>query len=167
MEQIPSWEANRFVASQEIPHPNITLIISTFNAFCSLHTINTEARTHLARREFLCILATVLQSDLFFPSFHLTINPSSLNHYVVALSTHDNDSGCSTFSSSSYPTLQKPHLLVRLVWKVAILFTRELVWLIGKRSPLSLTNKILIYKVVLKPIGRMDLQYGAELQPPT
>jgi hypothetical protein len=30
--------------------------------------------------------------------------------------------------------------------------TRELIWLIGKRSPLSLNNKILIYKTVLKPI---------------
>ena len=29
--------------------------------------------------------------------------------------------------------------------------TRELIWRIGKRSPLSLTNKILIYKTVLKP----------------
>jgi hypothetical protein len=28
----------------------------------------------------------------------------------------------------------------------------ELIWLFGKRWPLSLTNKILIYKVVLKPI---------------
>jgi len=44
--------------------------------------------------------------------------------------------------------------------------TRELLWLIGKRSPLSLSNKILIYKMVLKPIWSMDLQYGAELQPP-
>jgi len=34
--------------------------------------------------------------------------------------------------------------------------TRELDWLIRKRSPLSLTNKILIYKTVLKPI----LTYG-------
>jgi hypothetical protein len=30
--------------------------------------------------------------------------------------------------------------------------TRELTWLISKRSPLSLTNKILIYKTVRKPI---------------
>jgi hypothetical protein len=29
---------------------------------------------------------------------------------------------------------------------------RELIWLTGKRSPLSLTNKLLIYKTVLKPI---------------
>jgi hypothetical protein len=30
--------------------------------------------------------------------------------------------------------------------------TRELIWLIGKCSPLSLTYKFLIYKMVLKPI---------------
>jgi len=35
--------------------------------------------------------------------------------------------------------------------------TRELTWLIGKRSPLSLTNKILIYKTVLKPIWTYGL----------
>jgi hypothetical protein len=35
--------------------------------------------------------------------------------------------------------------------------TRELTWLIGKRSPPSLTNKILIYKTVLKPIWTYGL----------
>jgi len=35
--------------------------------------------------------------------------------------------------------------------------TRELLWLIGKRSPLSLSNKILIYKTVLKPIWTYGL----------
>ena len=30
--------------------------------------------------------------------------------------------------------------------------TREINWLIGKNSPLSLENKLLIYKMVLKPI---------------
>jgi hypothetical protein len=35
--------------------------------------------------------------------------------------------------------------------------TRELIWLIGKRSPLSLTNKILVYKMVLKPIWTYGL----------
>jgi hypothetical protein len=35
--------------------------------------------------------------------------------------------------------------------------TRELIWLIGKRSPLSLTNKLLVYKMVLKPIWTYGL----------
>ena len=35
--------------------------------------------------------------------------------------------------------------------------TRELLWLIGKRSPLSLSNKILFYKMVLKPIWTYGL----------
>jgi hypothetical protein len=30
--------------------------------------------------------------------------------------------------------------------------TREIYWLIGKHSPLSLENKLLIYKTALKPV---------------
>ena len=37
--------------------------------------------------------------------------------------------------------------------------TREIKWLIGKNSPLSLENKILIYKTILKPVWT----YGIEL----
>jgi hypothetical protein len=37
--------------------------------------------------------------------------------------------------------------------------TREINWLIGKKSPLSLENKLLIYKTVLKPAWT----YGIEL----
>jgi len=37
--------------------------------------------------------------------------------------------------------------------------TREICWLIGKHSPLSLENKLLIYKIVLKPVWT----YGIEL----
>jgi len=37
--------------------------------------------------------------------------------------------------------------------------TREIYWLIGKHSPLSLENKLLIYKTVLKPVWT----YGTEL----
>jgi len=48
----------------------------------------------------------------------------------------------------------------RLTWREHVtktrkhldLKTRELIWLIGKHSPLSLKNKLLIYKTVLKPI---------------
>jgi hypothetical protein len=55
----------------------------------------------------------------------------------------------------------------RLTWKnhVAMkrkqldLKTRVIYWLIGKHSPLSLENKLLIYKTVLKPVWT----YGIEL----
>jgi len=55
----------------------------------------------------------------------------------------------------------------RLTWKnhVAMkrrqldLKTREIYWLIGKHSSLSLENKLLIYKTVLKPVWT----YGIEL----
>ena len=40
--------------------------------------------------------------------------------------------------------------------------TREINWLIGKHSPLSLENKLLIYKTVLKPVWT----YGIELWGP-
>jgi hypothetical protein len=38
-------------------------------------------------------------------------------------------------------------------------YLREIYWLIGKHSPLSLENKLLIYKMVLKPAWT----YGIEL----
>jgi len=55
----------------------------------------------------------------------------------------------------------------QLTWKVHIVTkrrqllhkTRELKWLIGKTSPLSLENKLLLYKTVFKPIWT----YGIEL----
>ena len=40
---------------------------------------------------------------------------------------------------------------------ILIYTVRELIWLIGKHSPLSLTNKLLIYKMVLKPIWTYGL----------
>ena len=44
-------------------------------------------------------------------------------------------------------------------WKHLALKARELYWIIGKHSPLSLTNKVLIYKAILKPAWT----YGIEL----
>ena len=52
------------------------------------------------------------------------------------------------------------HFDKRLTWKNHIAKTRkhldlkthEIYWLIGKHSPLSPPNKLLIYKTVLKPI---------------
>jgi hypothetical protein len=59
------------------------------------------------------------------------------------------------------------HLDRRLTWNCHIstlrkhldLRTKELYWIIGKHSPLSLTNKLLIYKAILKPAWT----YGIEL----
>jgi len=58
-----------------------------------------------------------------------------------------------------------PHFDKRLTWREHVtktrkhldLKTRELIWLMGKHSPLSLTNKLLIYKTVLKPIWTYGL----------
>jgi len=59
------------------------------------------------------------------------------------------------------------HLDRRLTWNCHIstlrkhldLRTKELYWIIGKHSPLSLNNKLLIYKAILKPAWT----YGIEL----
>ena len=59
------------------------------------------------------------------------------------------------------------HFDKRLTWKDHVkterkqldLKTREMYWLIGNHSPLSLENKLLIYKTVLKQV----LTYGTEL----
>ena len=59
------------------------------------------------------------------------------------------------------------HFDRRLTWKEHIVTkrkqldhkTREIKWLIGNNSPLSLENKVLIYKTILKPVWT----YGIEL----
>jgi hypothetical protein len=59
------------------------------------------------------------------------------------------------------------HFNRRLTWKDHVLTerkqldhkTREIKWLIGRHSLLSLENKIIIYKTVLKPVWT----YGIEL----
>jgi hypothetical protein len=35
---------------------------------------------------------------------------------------------------------------------------RKLYWLIGRKSPLSLTNKLFVYKIILKPIWTYGVQ---------
>jgi hypothetical protein len=59
------------------------------------------------------------------------------------------------------------HLDRRLTWNCHIstirkhldLTTKELYWILGKHSPLTLSNKLLIYKEILKPTWT----YGIEL----
>ena len=59
------------------------------------------------------------------------------------------------------------HFDRRLTWKAHVsskrkqldLKTREIKWIIGRHSPLSHENKILIYKTILKPVWT----YGIEL----
>ena len=59
------------------------------------------------------------------------------------------------------------HLDSKLTWREHIINkrkqldhkTRKLLWIIGRTSPLSLENKLLIYKTVLKPVWT----YGIEL----
>ena len=44
--------------------------------------------------------------------------------------------------------------------KQVALKVKELYWLIGSKSPLSLENKLLLYKSIIKPIWTMGLKYG-------
>ena len=63
------------------------------------------------------------------------------------------------------------HFDKRLTWREHVIKTRkhldlkprELIWLIGKHSPLSLTNKLLIYKTVLTLRLLMSYIYGAPI----
>ena len=63
------------------------------------------------------------------------------------------------------------HLDKRLTWKRHIaatrkhlaLKTRELYWIRGKHSALSLTNRVLIYKAILKPVWTYGTELSAEL----
>jgi hypothetical protein len=55
---------------------------------------------------------------------------------------------------------QKRHLIIlKRDYKHLDLRTKEPYWIIGKHSPLSLSNKLLIYKAILKPAW----SYGIEL----
>jgi hypothetical protein len=58
------------------------------------------------------------------------------------------------------------HLYRRLTWHTHIVSKRKqlglsltkMYWLIGRKSKLSITNKLLIYKVILKPIWTYGIQ---------
>ena len=109
------------------PHPNITLSLTTFNVFCSLLTIHTHKHAHTLSKRVSLYFGHSFTISLDLPFFfYLAVNYTPLNPYGVAPSTPGNHSGWSAFSSFSYPTLQRPQLLVRLVWRAAILFMRYL-----------------------------------------
>jgi hypothetical protein len=67
------------------------------------------------------------------------------------------------------------HLDRRLTWRKHITSTRthlgikfrQLYWLLGRRSQLTTENKILLYKVILKPNGHTVYPYGVQLETPT
>jgi hypothetical protein len=58
------------------------------------------------------------------------------------------------------------HLDQKLTWKAHIkakklqlnIKTKKMNWLIGRKSQLSLDNKLIIYKVILKPIRTYGIQ---------
>lgn len=60
------------------------------------------------------------------------------------------------------------HLGRRLTWKPHIQAkrkqlnpeTKQMYWMIGKRSKISLDNNLLQYKAIIKPIWRMGYSFG-------
>jgi hypothetical protein len=67
------------------------------------------------------------------------------------------------------------HLDRRLTWQKHILTKRKqpgctltkMYWLLGRQSQLSTTNKLLLYKTILKPIWTKVFNFGARLLHPT
>jgi len=67
------------------------------------------------------------------------------------------------------------HLDIKLNWKEYIINKRkqmylrhkELFWLLGRSSPLSVGNKLLLYKSLIAPIWTYALSYGSVLPSPT
>jgi hypothetical protein len=67
------------------------------------------------------------------------------------------------------------HLDQRLTWKKDIKTKRKQVdmkycqmyWLLNRKSKLSITNKIILYKVILKPISSYGLQIWGSAKPST
>jgi hypothetical protein len=80
------------------------------------------------------------------------------------MSVHFNNEAIPRAESIKYLGL---HFDEQLTWKKHVTTTRkhldlksrEIYWLIGKHSPLSLSNKLLIYKVALRPIWTYGIEF--------
>jgi hypothetical protein len=127
----------------------------------SWHVINTATTN----------LQTHLDSIATWTSkWRLKINENKLTHVTFTLrkgnipQLHFNNNTIPQAETVKYLGL---HFNKRLNWKHHItqtrkhlnIKTRELYWILGRHSPLSLLNKTLIYKVVLRPVWT----YGIEL----
>jgi hypothetical protein len=100
----------------------------------------------------------------------MKVNETKSSHITFALRKGQCPSVCINQTVIPYVETVKYlglHFDRRLTWKEHIAMkrkqldhkTREIKWLIGKNSPLSLENKMLIYKKILRPVWT----YGIEL----
>lgn len=116
------------------------------------------------------LLQTNLDSiNIWLQTWRIKVNESKSVHITF---TNRKDT-CPTVSINNQVLQQKDdvkylgmHLDRRLTWKKHIFTKRKqlglklnkMYWLIGKRSQLSLYNKILVYKAVIKPIWSYGIQ---------
>ena len=141
------------------------IVLSTFaddTAILSSHsnpvTASANLQTHL------------LSMEKWTRKWKIKINEEKSQH--VTFSLRRGNWPHLTFKQTIIPRVDEVkylglHLDRRLTWNCHIstlrkhldLKTKDLYWIIGKHSPLSLTNKLLIYKVILKPVWT----YGIEL----
>jgi len=125
-------------------------------------------RAVVSTKETLCLLKYRL--DQFSGTWKLKINESKSSHITFALRQGQcppvqiNKTNIPQNETVKYLDI---HFDKRLTWKDHVLTkrkqlehkTREIKWLVGRYSTLSLENKIIIYKTVLKPVWT----YGIEL----
>ena len=143
MEQSSSWEANRFSVSQEIPR---ILWNASLNLQDHLHNI-----------------------EIWLRKWKMKINEKKSSHITFSLRqgqcppVYVNQTIVPHAETVKYLGI---HFDQWLTWKDHIVKkrmqldrkTREINWLIGKDSPLSLENKILIYKTALKPVWTYEIE---------
>jgi hypothetical protein len=132
--------------------------------FVSNQSVNTEVKNSLKKQTHRDRIQNWTRK------WRLIINENKSTHVTFTLrkgnipQLYNNNNTIPQAEAVKYPVL---HFDKRLNWKHHItqtrkhlnLKTRELYWILGRHSLLSLLNKTLIYKVVLRPVWT----YGIEL----
>lgn len=109
------------------------------------------------------------QLNNWYKTWRMTLNNNK--SVQVVFTTRINTCPTLTLNGNSIPTRQNVkylglHLDQRLTWKKHIeakrkqldMKVRKMYWLIGKRSKLTIQNKLLLYKIALKPIWTYGIQ---------
>jgi hypothetical protein len=131
---------------------------AVLSSHANLNIATANLQTHLDRKEN------------WTRKWRLKINENKSKHVTFTLRKRNITQLC--YNNNTIPQAETVkylglHFDKRLNWKHHItqtrkhlnLKTRELYWILGRHSPLSLLNKTLIYKVVLRPVWT----YGIEL----